>query len=75
MAISLRYRVHEWLADRITWVQYPRIRPNSAAFKFKMPLLHRVALVLWGIALSGVGLALLGFGLFVSVVLLRAVFS
>ena len=26
MRLSMKVRVHEWLADRVSWVQYPDLR-------------------------------------------------
>ncbi|WP_150811202.1 hypothetical protein [Pandoraea sputorum] len=53
MRTSLRFRVHEWLADRVSWVQYPNIRavsPNAKRapilrFSVQMPWSTRVMLV------------------------------
>ncbi len=45
--MKLTTRLHEWLADRFDWVQYPNIRqaqPQQLRFKYKMPLLSRMAL-------------------------------
>jgi len=33
----LQFRAHEWLADRINWVQYPRIRPVPAYTRPTLP--------------------------------------
>lgn len=27
--MRLQVRIHEWLADRISWVQYPKVRPAA----------------------------------------------
>ena len=49
-------RIQDWLADRVSWVQYPHIRPISrnvqkpGFFKNRMPFSTRAALVLFGVA-------------------------
>lgn len=56
-----RKNAHEWLADRVDWVQYPNVRQISPKgtrrpfFKHSMPASTRVTLVL----LSLMGLAIL----------------
>lgn len=30
MRLNMRLRVHEWLADRFSWVQYPDLRKEHA---------------------------------------------
>lgn len=61
-------RIHCWFADRITWVQYPDVRPLKRParlpfFRNAMPLPVRLALVLFGV-LAGLAalvmLAMLG---------------
>ena len=79
MAISIRVRAHEWFADRLPWVQYQQIRSLTArrqplfAFKHQMPLWKRFVLVQLSIVLVLMGLAVTAVGLFVAIVLTRAV--
>ncbi len=54
----LRHRVHEMLADRLSWVQYPDIRADlqrrrqrQPFFKYAMPLYQRFALLCFGLCL------------------------
>lgn len=58
-------RIHCWLADRLTWVQYPDVRPLSrparlAFFRNQMPAPVRVALVLFGVLAGAASLFMLG---------------
>lgn len=50
--MSILFRAQEWLADRVTWVQYPRIRrlnpPPRQVFQHAMPWPLRALLVLVG---------------------------
>jgi hypothetical protein len=48
--MNIVQRAHEWLADHVSWVQYPRITPmrRVSFFKTQMPWPTRVALVLFG---------------------------
>lgn len=43
--------LHEWLADHVSWVQYPDVRPASVRpfFKHEMPFATRAGLVLFGV--------------------------
>ena len=52
-------RAQEWLAERVNWVQYPRIRPLQSMkkrlfFATQMPFPLRVGLVLYGLIALGV---------------------
>lgn len=50
-------RVHTWLADRLSWVQYPRVSPFQRRypfFKTAMPWPTRVGLVLFGLVVLAV---------------------
>lgn len=50
-------RAHEWLADRVSWVQYPNVRAEhgrSLVWKYEMPWYQRMALVVMGVGLIGV---------------------
>lgn len=45
-------RVHTWLADRFSWIQYPRVSPFQRRLPFfatAMPWPLRVGLVLFGV--------------------------
>ena len=59
-------RVHEWLADHVSWVQYPNVRAEqrrSLLWKYDMPWYLRMWLVvlgLWLIGFSAVVLFFLG---------------
>lgn len=50
IAMNISYRVHEWLADHVKWVQYPDIseanRTTQPRFRWKyaMPLHTRVSI-------------------------------
>jgi hypothetical protein len=49
--MSILFRVQDWLADRVSWVQYPQIRrlsPRRALFRHAMPWPTRVLLILVG---------------------------
>jgi hypothetical protein len=43
------FRLHEWLADRTSWVQYPslRVKPAVPVFKHPLPWSTRALLVLF----------------------------
>lgn len=64
MRLSMKIRVHEWLADRFSWVQYPDLRREaekqrhpkpSLWFRYKMLTWRQVGwlwfFVFWGIVL------------------------
>lgn len=61
------HRIQEWLADRISWVQYPNIRPSDAvtreagrtglSFKWQMPPGQRIQLFLWSSVLLLIAIA------------------
>jgi len=78
--MKFRYRVHEWLADRISWVQYPNIRPTDDAtraasrtgprFATHMPLGKRIDMVLLSLVTLATGLFILGAVLFLTYVVL-----
>lgn len=61
---NLKFRVHEWLADRISWIQYPNVSgPTPQFFKNQMPASIRIGLVVFGLstlAVCAVALFLLG---------------
>jgi hypothetical protein len=65
-----RDRIQEWLADRVSWVQYPNIRLVSAPrrtplFRYQMSASTRITLVLLGLmALSILIPVLIGAGFF-----------
>jgi hypothetical protein len=52
--VRLYYRVHEWLADHVKWVQYPHVsgpvnstpKPPLLAWRYDMPLGSRILLAL-----------------------------
>ncbi len=49
----LTYRAHEWLADHLSWVQYPKRRPAPVSTKDEamIRLNRRVRRVFWAIAI------------------------
>lgn len=50
--MTLTERAQEWLADRVTWVQYPQIRRSPikrTLFLNQMPGALRAGLVLYGV--------------------------
>lgn len=47
--LSFKFRVHEWLAERVKWIQYPNVSGNQRPlFKTAMPWSTRILLVLFG---------------------------
>lgn len=57
-------RVHEWLADHVSWVQYPDVRAGnrrSLFWKYEMPWYQRMGLVVMGLGLIGVSAVALFF--------------
>lgn len=50
-------RAHEWLADHVSWVQYPNVRAEhgrSLFWKYEIPWYQRMALAVMGFGLIGV---------------------
>jgi hypothetical protein len=48
---SIVYRAHEWIADHVSWVQYPDVSgPRAPIFKNEMPWWRRLALIIFGFA-------------------------
>ncbi len=39
--MQLKTRIHEWLADQFTWVQYPEIQPARTRRQEHRTLLYR----------------------------------
>jgi len=66
MTLPLRFRIQEWFADRVSWVQYPsqrsvtRARPSFWQFKHAMSPLDRISLVLISVLAILIGLFVLG---------------
>lgn len=68
--MKIQHRIQDWLADRVSWVQYPHIRPaNPAAratsrtgfkFKYAMPFGKRIDLFLFSLLLLLIGLVAAG---------------
>lgn len=79
--MRITYRIHEWLADRFKWVQYPRLQPLAQRrrpifmFETQMPILQRLLLIQWGVLMLLFSLAALAFGLFVAYVLIKVLIS
>ena len=74
--MKFQHRMQDWLADRVSWVQYPHIRPVSAAskaasrhgfrFKHAMPFGKRLDLFIFSLLLLMMGsVALAGTLLFI----------
>ena len=64
MSRSIRYRVHEWLADNVSWVQYPGISDAAKpafGWQYKMPWEYRIIAVLFGSLIILVSIAALAF--------------
>lgn len=64
--MSLIFRLHEWCAERIPGVQYPKpqvilARPEPPLFKHQMPFWKRYLLILFAMAAIPFGLILLFF--------------
>ncbi len=77
---SLKFRLHDWLADHVRRVQYPRqryipARPQRPFWRYQMPLLLRINLALASLAALLGSLVLLAVGLLFCYFLLRAVFA
>lgn len=58
-------RIHGWLADHVSWVQYPDVRPSRpvarlSLFRNQMPAPTRVALVMFGVFALCAATAMLG---------------
>ena len=65
MSNSIRYRVHEWFADHVSWVQYPGVSTATRpVFAHQMPWEYRILAVLFGALIVVVSLAVLAFGAF-----------
>lgn len=70
--MSFIYRTHEWIADRVKFVQYPNVRgPKKAFWKNEMPWQYRLFMITSSLIL----LLFLGFLLTVISVLLWAFLS
>jgi hypothetical protein len=79
MAISLRNRIHEWLADRVPGIQYPDIRPMKKGPKppkfvspYGMSLFQQLFV---GIIGSAVALAILLLGVYLAFLIWPIAFS
>lgn len=68
---SLKYRLHEWAADKFQSVQYPSVKPMNESgklqapikFAYPMPFWRRIDIILFslgGIAIAGIVLFFLG---------------
>ena len=45
----MKFRIHEWLAERVKWIQYPGVSAETRPlFRNAMPWSTRVLLVLFG---------------------------
>ncbi len=82
---SLRFRLHEWLADHVKWVQYPRqqyiptaqvpARPRRPFFKYQMEWWQRLTLFYAGLLAIIFGLAFLAVGGAIFYMVLVAIFT
>jgi len=57
--MSWIYRLHEWCAERIPWVQFPA--PLKAVKRSDVPIMGRFVLLMFGAAAIFAGMAGLGF--------------
>jgi hypothetical protein len=64
---SLRFRAHEWAANRFSWVQYPNIRAQShnaetsrLRFTNQMPFGKRLDIAMFSLAALIAGIFALG---------------
>jgi hypothetical protein len=65
--LSFKFRIHEWLAEHVKWIQYPGVQAVSSSpfFKNQMHWSTRMMLVLLGcIVLIVCAIALFFLGLF-----------
>ncbi|PLT18743.1 hypothetical protein [Ralstonia mannitolilytica] len=67
------FRVHEWLADRVSFVQYPNIRAVRRK-PAKRPIEDRVLIGALSIGALAVGAGLIVAGLFVLYVVISSLF-
>lgn len=47
--LSFGFRIHEWFADHVKWIQYPGVKQSRPLFNTEMPWSTRVLLVLFGV--------------------------
>lgn len=76
--MNLATRIHEWLADHVSWVQYPHVRASRATIHEPangLPLEARFALFCFGIIGVIVGAVGTVIGCMVLFYLLKAIFS
>lgn len=85
MGLSKKAKLHEWLAERISWIQYPNISPGNAhtkqasrtgyKFTYSMPIWDRIPLFFASTALLIVGLGIAGIILVFLYVIIKVVFT
>jgi hypothetical protein len=79
MKRSLRFRAHEWLADRVDWVQYPGIRPvahkREKFWTYEMPVWQRLYMAMVSLFALVVFGAVLVIVLTIAYAFLRAAFA
>lgn len=70
----MRFRAHEWLADHVSYIQYPQVKrgPKLPFFKVGMPWEYRLMLVIFGIALLAIGVIGVSVGVFVLFEIIKA---
>lgn len=74
------HRIQEWFADRVSWVQYPNLRPadeftrdtsrSGVRFKHQMPIGKRIDLIVFSFFALALGLAAAAILLFLAYALL-----
>jgi hypothetical protein len=74
MPIPVSTRIHEWLADRVSWIQYPQIKPlgqqrRRSLFKHQMHWTTRLAIG----TISLLVVAFAGLVLLVALIVLKGV--
>lgn len=72
--MKIKHRIHEWAANKFTFVQYPNIRPalHRIDEKSNLTFTERGLLLIFGLAMGAIGLIAFVVGLFILYVLLSA---
>ena len=73
MLMNILYRAQEWLADRVSFVQYPNIRAIKRK-PAKRPIEDRILIGALSLGALAVGLFLVAVGLFVLYVVVSSPF-
>lgn len=78
--LSIQFRLHEWLANHVKGIQYPRQQylPDRSArpfFRYPMPWRQRIYLLQFGVIISLTGLVMSSLGLFFAHIVVRAIIA